>query len=552
MNKKFLFGMFAAATMLFATSCSNDELDGVQSGKESVVSFTLEQPGIATRSYSDGTTATKLTYAVYEKGSKTAIIDKVVNNAFENKTASVDFRLVTGKTYEIIFWADAETSPYSFDKTTQSITVNYDNAENNDEGRDAFFAAEEITVNGPVNEPVTMTRPFAQLNIGTTDDSENAVIAFNPTQSSVKVTNIPNVLNLLTGAVSGATETGIEYTLANIPSGEDFPVTDVKYLSMSYLLMSEEKALVDVTFNIKGGTHSIERSYSAVPVQRNYRTNIYGKILTDPAAFNITINATYETPNTDYIIDENGNVVQNDNVVYSIEDMCDKMDNGVLFLADDMVIANGDGMTGTGGAWSNNMIWVGNDYKDYTTTSEDLVLNLNGKTLTANSWAQAGSVLRGDNGKTLTVNGPGSVVCIGITPLIRSNNGGSVIINGGTYIRQTACRNRGVTVHNAGGKVIINDGYFDCNFQAEEGSTRVDECYSNLYDYTESNAITIYNGSFVGFDPTLGQPASGADETIVSWFLEGQTEKGVLPDGYTMTTSTHEDGRTIYTISYSK
>ena len=41
MNKKLFLGMFAAAGMLLATSCSNDELDVVQSGDEAQVTFSL-------------------------------------------------------------------------------------------------------------------------------------------------------------------------------------------------------------------------------------------------------------------------------------------------------------------------------------------------------------------------------------------------------------------------------------------------------------------------------------------------------------------------------
>ena len=45
MNKKLFLGMFAAAGMLLATSCSNDELDVVQSGNEAQVSFSLGLEG---------------------------------------------------------------------------------------------------------------------------------------------------------------------------------------------------------------------------------------------------------------------------------------------------------------------------------------------------------------------------------------------------------------------------------------------------------------------------------------------------------------------------
>lgn len=65
MNKKLFLGMFAAAGMLLATSCSNDELDVVQSGNEAQVTFSLAaEGGIATRAISDGTGADLLYYAI--------------------------------------------------------------------------------------------------------------------------------------------------------------------------------------------------------------------------------------------------------------------------------------------------------------------------------------------------------------------------------------------------------------------------------------------------------------------------------------------------------
>ena len=48
MNKKLFLSMFAAAGMLLATSCSNDELDVVQSGNEAQVTFSLAAVGDGT------------------------------------------------------------------------------------------------------------------------------------------------------------------------------------------------------------------------------------------------------------------------------------------------------------------------------------------------------------------------------------------------------------------------------------------------------------------------------------------------------------------------
>ena len=297
MNKNLLFGMVAATGMLLATSCTNDELDKVRSGNECVVSFTLEQPSISTRAYSDGLTANTLTYAVYESGETEALITSEDEVTFSNKTATVNLRLVTGKSYDILFWADAEESPYTFNAATQTVTVDYANAVSNDEKRDAFFAAEKgLTVDGAINKTITLQRPFAQLNIGATDMEEAAAVGFTPKQSSVTVKNVYNSLNLLSGEVSDAAE--VTYALAAIPEeSEIFPVADAKYLAMNYLLVGSEKELADIEFTVSDGSLSIDRSYASVPVQRNWRTNIYGKLLTDEAAFNISIDPDYEGGN---------------------------------------------------------------------------------------------------------------------------------------------------------------------------------------------------------------------------------------------------------------
>ena len=297
MNKNLLFGVVAATGMLLATSCTNDELDKVRSGNECVVSFTLEQPSISTRAYSDGLTANTLTYAVYESGETEALITSEDEVTFSNKTATVNLRLVTGKSYDILFWADAEESPYTFDAATQTVTVDYASAASNDEKRDAFFAAEKgLTVDGVINKTITLQRPFAQLNIGATDMEEAAAAGFTPKQSSVTVKNVYNSLNLLSGEVSDAAE--VTYALAAIPEeSETFPVADAKYLAMNYLLVDSEKELADIEFTVSDGSLSINRSYASVPVQRNWRTNIYGKLLTDEAAFNISIDPDYEGGN---------------------------------------------------------------------------------------------------------------------------------------------------------------------------------------------------------------------------------------------------------------
>lgn len=50
-------------------------------------------------------------------------------------------------------------------------------------------------------------------------------------------------------------------------------------------------------------TNNPTTHFKNIPVQRNYRTNIIGKLLTNPATFNIVIDADFiDSPENDYIV----------------------------------------------------------------------------------------------------------------------------------------------------------------------------------------------------------------------------------------------------------
>ena len=296
--KKLFLGLLAGAAMLF-TACQDEEVKAVADG-DTAVTITAELPsGVSTRAYADGTTATKLTYAIYETGQNTPLITG--DATFVDLKTTVKARLANGKTYDMLFWAQADGAPYTFTPATQQVTVDYTAPVGQDEKRDAFFKAETLTVNGTIDKTIQLKRPFAQLNVGAQDFDAAKTAGFEATQTTVKVDNVYTTLNLLDGTVEG--ETSVTYALANLPT-EDFPVSltpAAKYMSMDYLLVADYKALTNVTFTATNGTHNVERLYTNVPVRRNYRTNIYGNILTEEANFNIEIVPGFDEP--DYVYD---------------------------------------------------------------------------------------------------------------------------------------------------------------------------------------------------------------------------------------------------------
>ena len=292
--KKILYGVMAA-TMIFATSCEN-ELELGAAGEESMVSFTIATPDMGSRAYSDGATATVLQYAVYEGTTELTDLTKSVatkNAETIEGSTTVELKLATGKTYNVIFWAAAEDAPYTFTPANGKVSVDYDDAISNNENLDAFYAVKEITVKGAQTETIELRRPFAQLNIGTSDYDEAKSAGYEPTLSKVVVSNVYNSINLWNGEVEGGAEVTFDYNA--IDKDETFPVAGYEYLAMNYLLVDNQKELVEVTFSYKEESGEEQtRKVGSVPVQRNYRTNIFGNILTSDVEINVTIEPEYD------------------------------------------------------------------------------------------------------------------------------------------------------------------------------------------------------------------------------------------------------------------
>lgn len=308
MNKKLFLGVFAAAGILLATSCQNDELDAVQTGNEATVSFTLGvEGGVQTRAISDGQTANRLVYAVFdEEGNRITTIAKVDKNA--NFPTTENITLAKGQTYKVAFWAqNSATSAYVLDDD-MNLTIDYTNSANNDEKRDAFFKTETFTVTGNAQIDVVLKRPFAQINLGVTDTDWDAAVAsgIEIATSKVVIKNAFTNMDLIDGSVSGETEVVYDFgatpkssnEVLKVDLDEDGTAEEYHYLSMSYILVDAQKSTLqdlDFTFHPTSGNDIVfDEGLNNVPVQRNWRTNIIGQILTGNIDFNISIDPIYD------------------------------------------------------------------------------------------------------------------------------------------------------------------------------------------------------------------------------------------------------------------
>lgn len=311
--KKKLFAIFALPVLVLS-SCTDEAPVAPGGSGDGNVTFVAQLPGgINSRNFADGTNASNLTYAVYEAGTTVPILksgdEGAPSASFSNLEATLTLNLAKGKSYDIVFWADAPgNSVYEFKPEEQSIVVKYDGVVSNEELRDAFFSVEKgLKVDGPIRKEILLYRPFAQVNVGTNDLTAAGVSLG---QTRLTVDNVYSKLNLFTGVASDPKKVVFGY--ADVPQGENFPVAGYKYLSMNYILSGTEvlndnvnttqKELMNCVFEVvdDAGAPVNTVTLSNLPIQRNYRTNIYGALLSSQIDYVIEIKPEFNKPDNDH------------------------------------------------------------------------------------------------------------------------------------------------------------------------------------------------------------------------------------------------------------
>lgn len=314
MNTKFFKSLAAVAVAVLTVGCAKEQ--GTQEGPANVT-FEIENPVAATKAIGDGTTAKNLYYQVFDAAGNPIAGLPVQNKTMSSLKTTVSFQLVKDQKYNFIFWAQTpEDGYYTIDATEglKKITADYSTHEGaNDENRDAFFAVEkDLVISGPVSKTVTLTRPLAQVNIGTLDELKAGAttapaIDLSGATSKVVVKDVPTVFAPLATTpetmFSGASD--VTFQAAAVPT-EKLSVKGVEYdyLAMNYVFAPAEGTICNLTAEFSlTGMEPISLSSPATPLKRNYRTNILGKLLTSTADFEIIVDPTFNgdiSPATGY------------------------------------------------------------------------------------------------------------------------------------------------------------------------------------------------------------------------------------------------------------
>lgn len=304
--KNYFHTLLSAAALLMAVSCSPiDELFSGENGEAQMVSFTIQAGQEQSRAAGDGNTVDQVHYEVWDKSTGNLVISSVSGKnegepvAIVDKTATVNIRLVKGLEYEIAFWAHNEQGTgYLIEEGLENIRLK-DGVKANKETYDAFYQVLTDYKVSNVVKTVVLKRPFGQLNVGTSSEDWQKAINLDVEidRSTISVTQVANVFNARTGKIArqeGFTQ--LTFDLEDVLK-ETFKVegTSYHYLGMNYFLADTEKTLHDLTITLNDGDKVINTlRIINTPIQRNWRTNIIGDLLTSKENFRVVVEPGFD------------------------------------------------------------------------------------------------------------------------------------------------------------------------------------------------------------------------------------------------------------------
>ena len=315
---------------------------------------------------------------------------------------------MSAQTYNFIFWAQNEACGAYDVNELKKVKVNYDviSANENKDVYDAYYAVEALTVTGPINETITLFRPFAQLNVGITESDWNQTVAlgYTPAKTVITVDNAATAFDAFNMLPVGSDATS-QFTL--VATGEALTVNSVSYkqIASCFVLLEDGWPNANITYSVKDAADAeiTAGTIQNVPFDANYKTNIVGTMLTEQPAFNITINAAFDTPDNVVSVwdgESTEEVTPDANGVYYIENaaqfawLAGKKVEGKLVFKSDIDMAN-NSMDHITAAYDTDLEVVGNNH---------VVSNLNVTYGAVNNGGSNGiSLFYVQNGATLSI-----------------------------------------------------------------------------------------------------------------------------------------------------
>lgn len=314
MKKIVLLASYCAALMLSACQKSDSPADEVQL---TVVATTVQSGTKGTVDY-DGN-AVNVNHWVLEvrNSSDQVFLRKETEPAAGTLEQTFNIKLIKNQAYKLLFWADTKGSYDVQDLTNVTPKTLFANQDT----LDAFTASMDYTSKESGKIEATLTRPFAQLNIVSTDFQElweETGGAADPTvynsyepESLTLTAKVPGSFNVKTqgcGDASAEIVFSADSCYVGYKTDKVTPWESNTYkrhaapatMFMGYFFASAgAQDVVNVSYSFKTGTESVAHSFSNIPLQRNYRTNVSGKLMSDDVEVKVTIDPAWKTPEND-------------------------------------------------------------------------------------------------------------------------------------------------------------------------------------------------------------------------------------------------------------
>ena len=500
--KKYLFAALGAGLLM--TSCQSDEPLAPGNGLEQQVAFTVSLPdAVSTRAGGTNSAAggvsnnvgadVTFNVALYLDGRLVFADNQTVSSTGNHTSATFEPTLVIGENYQLVAFAefdnDATATGQGKTPATNMGLIPVESGINN-ELNDEYFVSTTLTAAPELS--ATLKRPYGKLRL-IAEDLAEAERQFGAKVESVEVTykhTRPTNFNVIAGTFDPAYTEGAQTFAAAY--GEYSNETDaartifVDYLPGKYD-GSESMVPFTVTVKFVGGKTYTRDFNQDIPVKRNWLTTLKGRLFTIDSDLTLTIEEAFD-----------GETESN-------------------FATDlEWVAANGGTVTLT---------------EDITLTkalniTKDMVINLNGHTISAANAKGDGAVIEvaegvsaklmggtikntTDNGDA-AINSVGNLVLNGVhvegAPLADGGhpeyavyaNGGTLVVEEGTKIESY----RGAIRLANGADVTINGGEVKTTLSSGLTSHVV-------YAYGSNSKLTINNGEFtMNFAPANDSGAS--------------------------------------------
>ncbi len=313
------------ALVLGLTSCQNDPYGlEVDSKGEAAVTLNVALPDDATRAagkdsakggvYNVDMSQYDIRYILEVYDENGVLAKERMAHTTDATTTSFSFRLVPGRAYNFVVWADfvlegKGTADYHYDTAAglDEVKVKMANWSVIDESRDAYTDVATVhNFSSTADIPtITLTRPFAKLRVVTNDILE--MISVRPAEVKVNYfsTEFFDTFNALSETASGSVAAPQDLTVTLLDSqknpdevyseGMDAEAGKMTLFADYFFGAKDNRVMFTMDVKDNGGKELPQVTFNTnIPVQRNNLTTVYGPILTDSNNITVTIDPDFD------------------------------------------------------------------------------------------------------------------------------------------------------------------------------------------------------------------------------------------------------------------